>query len=97
MLLLSIFATISTAASAEVILNCDFIPSSVAEALMAGAYQMERQHSGLIKNDMAAEVWVNPDNGMWNFVLIRPDDTACILAAGQYWQTYGPPKNPPNL
>jgi len=84
MKLLTIFLTmLGTAASAE--------------ALMAGAYQMERQHSGLIKNDMAAEVWVNPDNGRWNFVLIRPEDTSCILAAGQYWQTYGPQENPPNL
>jgi len=98
LLLLSIFATISTAATGQgALLECLFLPSDAVEAVLSELYDQDVQHSGLIRDDMASEIWVNRATGDWSLVLIRPDHTACLLATGQFWQTYGPRENPPNL
>ncbi|WP_111732186.1 hypothetical protein [Roseovarius amoyensis] len=99
MKLLAIFlAMLGTAAAAQTtMVPCRLMPMETTGQVLADNYGESRQHGGLINSDMVAEVWVNDETGTWTLMLITPDGMACILAAGQYWQTYGPPKNPPNL
>lgn len=76
---------------------CNFHPKAAIEIVLTDIFGQEILHSGLIGNQLVAEVWTSDETGGWTLLLITPDNTACMLASGQFWQTYGPPKNPPNL
>jgi len=36
----------------------------------------------------------DPDDGSWSTVVIRPDDTACLVTHGDVWQAYDPLSDP---
>lgn len=93
--LLTIFGT--AAAAQTTMVPCHLMPMDIAGQTLADDYGEARQHGGLVNDSLIAEVWVNDETGTWTLMLIDPDNTACMLASGQFWQTYVSPEKPPNL
>lgn len=45
---------------------------------------------GLSSTGKVVQVFSAEGGATWTLVLIRPDGTSCIIAAGRYWQTATP-------
>lgn len=47
---------------------------------------------GLQSNGNLLQVFSSAESGSWTIVSVAPDGSACVLAAGQHWETVTPAK-----
>lgn len=50
-------------------------------------YGETRQSMGLGRNNGVVEVYASDETGTWTILLSRPDGLACLVAAGEYFET----------
>jgi hypothetical protein len=50
-------------------------------------YGETRQSLGLGRNNGVVEVYASDETGTWTILLSRPDGMACLVAAGEYFET----------
>jgi len=87
--LIALATLIATSAAAQqVLVPCRIAPYKTYERHLSETYGEAIRHSGLIGTDMVMEVWRNDDTGGWTILLLRPDGSACALAAGEHWQDW---------
>jgi hypothetical protein len=50
-------------------------------------YGETRQSIGLGRNNGVVEVYASDETGTWTILLSRPDGMACLVAAGEYFES----------
>lgn len=88
-LLLAIFLPASMAASAQVPVGTPMPCAARAELVrqLGATYQEAPVSLGVQKNGYLLEVFASSDTGSWTIVSTAPDGAACVVAAGEHWQS----------
>ena len=61
---------------------------------LAEKYGETRQSMGMHQNSGVLEVYASPSTGSWTILVTMPDGKACLVAAGQYWESNAQPLTP---
>ena len=59
---------------------------------LAGSYAEAPASLGIQSNGNLLQVFTSADTGSWTIVSTTPDGLACVLAAGERWESLPPPK-----
>lgn len=57
-------------------------------ASLGERYSETRQNAGLLNENMALEVYSNPETGTWTVLTVTTEGIACLVAAGEVWLSF---------
>lgn len=56
---------------------------------LSGEYQETTLGNGLTSNGAIVELWAS-ESGSWTIFATMPNGMSCLLAAGEFWETFAP-------
>ncbi len=89
-LVLSVVAGSNVAEAAQPNPSCT--DRATALSHLESKYQEAPVAIGLARNGGVIEVLANESGGTWSIILMMPDGTACMVAAGEHWEPVQPIK-----
>ena len=69
-------------------------PHAEVAAELMERFGEERAGRGITNDGVLLEIYADPDDGSWTIVMTQPSGLACLVLAGEGWQSVKPQGRP---